>query len=162
MEISLKCSCLLKSSCFLILICFVQTATCWDLLFPGVSKSPHQLCRFVPLGRSSCGHWCFSCCLPGGEWRKGPNGNIGHGDDRERHRESGHIFYVLKWNVRANGLIQLFFEQVKTYNKRNGIWKGQIVCKSHHFSSFFELGARVQLCPMVQWKVLGHFQDCVR
>ncbi len=87
-----------------ILICFVKTTTYWDSLLQGVSKNPHVcLCRFVPLGRRSSDHWCFSCCLPGGEWGKGPNGSP-TGTTGDKHREPGHICLVLKWNLWVNGL----------------------------------------------------------
>lgn len=119
--------------------------------FQAFLKSPHHLCRFVPLGRSGSDHWCFSCCLPGGEWRKGPNGNIGHGDDRERHRQSGHFLCVemkdlCEWIHSTVFLTGKNLQQKKWDLKRTN-WS----CKSHHFLQF---GARVQLCLWFNGKFL--------
>ena len=134
---------------FLILMCFVQTATCWDLLPPGVSKSPHHLCRFVPLGRSSSDHWCFSCCLPGGEWRKGPV--AGTSDMGMTGTDTGNPDTFLCVEMKRSGEwthSTVFWIGKNLQQKKWDLKRDKLVLQ---ISSFFELGARVQLCLCPSW-----------
>ena len=128
-----------------ILICFVQTTTYWDSLLQGVSKNPHvSLCRFVPLGRRSSDHWCFSCCLPGGEWGKGPNGSP-TGTTGDKHRESGHICSGVEMKPLGEWTRQRVFFVVAGREKLKKSW--------------FRKDKFMQIAQMfmVQWKI-GHFQ----